>query len=381
MALNNILLGELIEPVERYNSELKYGVDDVRGVSNTKVMIETHADMSSRTFEKFYIVAPNEFVFNRRTTRNGERLGLAFNDTNREYIFTNDYVAFKVKEDFKNRLDATYLYMFFLRDEFDRYVRYCSWGSATEFFNWEEMQAVHIALPDIEIQRKYVAIYRAMQKNQRSYEKGLDDLRLACEAYIEELRKKTELKQLGDYISLSNEKNESMEYDISSVRGVSIEKKFIETKADMKNVSLKNYNVIPPDAFAYVTVTSRNGEKISLAINDSEETYICSGTYPVFYSTDKDVLDPHYLSLILCRDEFNRYARFHSWGSARETFDWDELCKVQIPLPDIKLQRAITSLFAVYNKRREINERLKNNLKRICPILIHGAVTEAMANS
>ena len=110
MALNNILLGELIEPVERYNSKLKYGVDDVRGVSNTKGMIETHADMTSRTFEKFYIVAPNEFVFNRRTTRNGERLGLAFNDTNRDYIFTNDYVVFKVKDDCKDKLDATYLY-------------------------------------------------------------------------------------------------------------------------------------------------------------------------------------------------------------------------------------------------------------------------------
>ena len=78
--------------------------------------------------------------------------------------------------------------------------------------------------------------------------------------------------------------------------------------------------------------------------------------------------------LFLTRTEFDRYARFHSWGSARETFDWDEMCNVEIPIPNIKIQKAITEVFAVYNARKHINEQLKAQIKDICPILIKGSL-------
>ena len=80
--------------------------------------------------------------------------------------------------------------------------------------------------------------------------------------------------------------------------------------------------------------------------------------------------------LFLTRTEFDRYARFHSWGSARETFDWDEMCNVEIPIPDIKVQKAIAEVFAVYNARKRINEQLKAQIKDICPILIKGSLEE-----
>ena len=161
---------------------------------------------------------------------------------------------------------------------------------------------------------------------------------------------------------------------MESVKGVSIEKKFIDTKADMKGVSLKPYYIVKPDEFAYVTVTSRNGEKISLALNDSDETYICSSSYVVFKSRDKEKLLPQYLMLYFSRSEFNRYARFHSWGSAREIFDWNEMCDVKIPVPDIKVQKAISKVFAVYTQRKEINEQLKAQIRDICSILIRGSL-------
>ena len=185
------------------------------------------------------------------------------------------------------------------------------------------------------------------------------------------------LKAIKPYIALVEKKNEALEYGLESVRGVSIEKKFIDTKADMTNVNLKPYYVVQPNEFAYVTVTSRNGEKISLALNDSAETFICSSSYVVFRSNDENKLLPKYLMLYFSRAEFNRYARFNSWGSARETFSFEDMCDVEIPIPDISVQKAIADIFTAYNTRKQINERLKAQIKDLCPILVKGAVEEA----
>lgn len=179
------------------------------------------------------------------------------------------------------------------------------------------------------------------------------------------------------FVSLSEEKNEELRYDISDVKGISIEKKFIDTKANMVGVSLRPYAIIRPDDFAYVTVTSRNGGKISLAHNNTQDTYICSSSYVVFTVTNTKELLPSYLAMLFKRGEFDRYARFHSWGSARETFDWEEMCNVKIPVPPVEIQQDIVNIYEAYLIRKEINEKLKNQIKDLCPILIKGSVEEA----
>lgn len=377
MGLSKGKLGQYIERVERRNNDLRYGADDVRGVSNTKEIQPTKADISSRSFSKFQIVESNEFVFNRRTTRMGEKLGLGYNNINKIFIVTEDYVVFRVIDNAV--LLPDYLNVFFRRPEFDRYARWDSWGSATEFFNWEEMCDVPITLPSIEVQQKYVAVYNAMLANQRVYENGLEDLKLTCDAYIERLRREMPYTSIGEYIESCDERNVSLEYGLDSVKGVSIEKRFIETKANMDNVSLKPYKLIEPDAFSFVTITSRNSEKISLAHNGSDNTYICSSSYEVFRVSRKDELIPSYLRIFFSRSEFDRYTRFHSWGSAREAFSWDDMREVEIPIPDVKVQQSIVDIYNAYLARREINERMKAQIKDICPILIKGSLEEAGA--
>lgn len=369
-------LGDYIELCDTRNSDLQYGMDKVRGVNNLKLLMPTKADLVGRDLSKFQIVYPDEFVFNHRTSRNGSKFSIAYNDTGTSVICTEDYVVFRIKEGCKALLDSRWLYMFFNRPEFDRYVITNSWGSSTEFYNWEDICEVVIPIPPIEVQQKYVAIYNAMLANQRSYERGLEDLKLVCDSYVDQLRNSLKHIRLGEFIEISEGRNEQLEYGLADVRGVSIEKKFIPTKADMEGVSLKPYYLVRPDYFAYVTVTSRNGEKISLAHNGSECTYICSSSYVVFRVKDQTKLLPGYLSLLLNRSEFNRYARFNSWGSARETFDWDEMCDVHIPIPSIKTQEYITNIFIVYQLRKEINEQLKAQIRDICPILIKGSMEE-----
>jgi type I restriction enzyme S subunit len=150
----------------------------------------------------------------------------------------------------------------------------------------------------------------------------------------------------------------------------------ITTKANMDGVSLNNYKIVPPGAIAYVADTSRRGDKMSLGLNRTEETLLVSSISTVF-SSDKDVLLPEYLMMFFSRNEFDRYTRFHSWGSARETFDWDEMCNVKIPIPDIKIQQYIVNIYTVYQLRREINEQLKAQIKDLCPILIKGSLEES----
>lgn len=376
MALTKCKLGEYIELRGETNTRLTFGLDDVRGVNNLKKLMATKADLNGRDLSKFQIVYPGEFVFNHRTSRNGSKFSIAYNDSEIPVICTEDYVVFRIKKEAKQLLAAEWLYMYFNRSEFDRYVITNSWGSSTEFYNWEDLCDVELNLPPFPIQSKYVDVYKSMVANQQSYENGLEDLKLLCDGYIEDLRRKMPFEPIGKYLELVDARNEDLEYGLESVRGISIEKKFIETKADMKDVNLRPYLLIRPNDFAYVTVTSRNGEKISIAINDSESTYICSSSYIVFRSKDRERLLPQYLMLYFSRPEFNRYARFNSWGSARETFDWSEMQNVRIPIPDIKIQKAIAEIFTVYNTRKRINERLKAQIKDICPILIRGSLEE-----
>ncbi len=375
MGLSKYKLGELIEQCDERNDNLVYSIDDVRGISIQKVFIETKANMSGVSLRPYKLVKQNDFAYVTVTSRNGEKITLAHNDSRDTYIVSSSYIVFRVSD--TNKLLNDYLFMYFNRPEFDRFSRFSSWGSARETFSWEEMCDIEINLPPIDIQQKYVAVYNAMLGNQQSYERGLEDLKLTCDAYIDQLRSKYPLQKLGTFISVCEEKNEDLKYGIDDVKGVSIEKKFIDTKANMEGVSLRPYAVIEPDEFAYVTVTSRNGGKISLAYNNTQNTYVCSSSYVVFTVTDTDTLLPRYLAMLFRRGEFDRYARFHSWGSARETFDWDEMCDVRIPIPSIEIQQDIVNIYEAYLTRKDINEKLKNQIKDLCPILIKGSIEEA----
>ena len=169
--------------------------------------------------------------------------------------------------------------------------------------------------------------------------------------------------RLGDYIEPCDERNSEGKYTLDDVRGISIQKNLILTKADMKDVSLSPYKLLKPREFSYVTVTSRNGGKISLAINDTNETYIVSSSYINYKCKDYNILLPEYLFLLLSRGEFDRYSRFNSWGSARETFDWSEMCRIEIPLPSIEVQKELVATYNGLKSLAEQNEALIEPLR------------------
>jgi len=373
MTLTKYKLGELLRLCDERNSDSIYTLADVKGISIQKVFIETKADMTGVSLKPYILVKPDSFAYVTVTSRNGEKITIAHNDTENTYIVSSSYVVFDVARN--DVILSDYLFMYFNRPEFDRYARFNSWGSARETFSWEDLCDIDIELPSIEIQRKYVDIYNAILANQRSYERGLEDLKLVCDGYIEKIKRTHLNKPIGKYLFLSEKRNECG-LGVDAVRGLAVSKEMIPTKADMDGVRVSNYKLVPPRHIAYVPDTSRRGDKVSLGFNNTEETYMVSSISTVF-TTDEKYLLPDYLMLFFTRSEFDRYARFHSWGSARETFDWDEMCDVEIPVPDIKVQQYITNIYVVYQLRKEINEQLKAQIKNICPILIKGSIEEA----
>lgn len=372
MGLIKYSLGELLELTTEINSENKYTADDVRGMTITKEVIPTKADVTNTDISRFLVVHPGEFVFNPRT--HGKKIGFGYNDTNNSFIISWNNIAFRVRKNMHDIVLSEYLFFHFNRSEWDREACFRSWGSSTEVFSWNALCEMSLLLPPIHIQQKYVNIYKAMIANQQSYERGLEDLKLVCDAYIENLKKKTLTKKIGTYLIESDRRNE-LSLMVESVRGLATSKAMIPTKANLDGVSLKNYKVVPPRYIAYVPDTSRRGDKVSMGFNDTDDTFLVSSISVVF-STDLSVLIPEYLMLFLTRSEFDRYARFNSWGSARETFSYEDMCEVKIPIPDISVQKSIADIFAVYNTRKKINERLKTQIKDICPVLIKGSLEE-----
>lgn len=370
MGLTKYFLGDLLERNTEYNENLQFGISSVRGVLNTKGISNTKVDVNERDLSKFLVVRPGGFIFNHRVH---DKLGLGYNTSKETYIFTNDYVAFYVKPDIINKiLLPDYLYMWYLRSEFDRYMLFKTYGSATLFFNWDNMCELEIELPDLPIQQKYVDIYNAMVVNQQSYERGLEDLKLVCDGYIEDLRRKMPCKKIGPYIErydVRNGKNGT-----KNVMGISTSKQFREPTSKVNKEELANYKVCHPRQIAFVQ-TTHNEKVFSYAFNNTDQDIVVSSVNEVFF-THEEKLYPEFLCMFFNRSEFDRYARFHSWGSARETFTWNDLVDVAIPIPKIEIQKAIAEIYAVYIKRKKINEQLKAQIKDICPFLIKGSLEE-----
>lgn len=365
-----VRLGDYIEELDNRNDDLIYGEESVRGVSNTKLIQKTKANLTGRNLSPFHVVSREEFVFNRRTTRNGERLGLGYNDTDEVFIFTEDYVHFKVKDE--NKLYPCYLYLLFKRDEFDRYVRYNSWGSATEFFNWEDMQRVQIPLPSIEEQRKVVNVWKALREIKEQNEAIYTPTMQVCQSYIQELKHKYESVEIGQFITRIDKKN--TDNSIKEVKSVSVTKEFNDTNAKVDKNNLSSYKIVEPKQISFVQTTG-NEKCLCAAINNFDYPVVVTSVNEVF-ETDNKVLSPDFLHMWFRRKELDRYARFHSWGSARETFTWNDMCRVRIPLPPLSVQQAIVNLYNCANEAKKIAEEADRKSREICPALIQYVINK-----
>lgn len=176
--------------------------------------------------------------------------------------------------------------------------------------------------------------------------------------------------KLGELIELCDVRNTKGKYTVDDVRGISTGKAFIETKANMDGVSLSAYKIVNKREFAYVADTSRRGEKIAVAFNNDERKILISSIYTVFRVSKTDLLLSDYLFMYFNRPEFDRYSRFNSWGSARETFGWEDMCDMEINLPSLPIQQKYVDVYNAMLANQQSYERGLEDLKLTFEALI-----------
>ena len=370
MGLTKYKLGELIERSTANNRDLKYGSDLIVGVNNEGVFTVPKGDPVDVDLQPYKIVNNGAFVYNPTRINLGS---LAYR-TEGMCIVSHLYIIFYLNEKGKQVLDPKYLYMYFHRKEFYREVTFRNFGSQRPEFSFNDMADIDITLPSIEQQRKYVDVYLSLQNNLAAYQSKVDELKMVCDGYLDQLKVMCEKVRVGEFIEQCDERNSEGLYTLNNLAGISTEKKFIETKADMMGVSLDSYKVVNKNVFAYVPDTSRRGDKMAIALNTDDKPLLISSIYTTFRSKDVEVLHPEYLFMYFNRPEFDRYARFNSWGSAREVFTMDDMNDVYIPIPDITVQRQIVNIHRCYIERQRIAVQLKEQLNNLCPILIKGSL-------
>lgn len=345
--------------------------NEISGVNKDREFFEPSKQVGANT-SKYKIVPPNHFACNLMHVGRDKILPIALNHTKKEKIVSPAYTIFSIIDG--TPLLADYFFIMLKSDERDRAFWFHTDSSVRDGMSLKDFCAIEIDLPPLDIQQKYVDVYNAMIANQQCYERGLDDLKLVCDAYIEELRRKDKSEPIGKYLCETRNKNE----DALALKNkaVSNTKVFIDAKeAIVSGVETRNYLIVEKGDFAYNSVTTRNGDKLSIALNKGEKCLV-SPIYTTFKVVDDNLL-PEYLFLWLQRSEYDRYARFNSWGSAREIFSFKSLSESKISIPNIKTQTSIVNLLLIFERRKEINERLKEQIKSICPILIKGSLEEA----
>ncbi len=362
-------LGDCIQKVNNRNKEL--AITNLLGVNIFKNFMPSVANQSGLDLSKYKVIQKGQFATNLMHVNRDEVLPVALYTEDEPALVSPAYITFEIIDE--DELLPEFLMMEFLRPEFDRKAwTYCD-SSVRGGLEWDRLCDMEIPDIDITEQRKYVALYKGLLANQKTYENSLEDLQLICDTYIEGLIKKEPLKRLGNYIEQSDERNTENKYD--SVKGMSVLKEFRSPSKRVNMKSLSNYRVVHYNEFGYVQTT--NNEKVLIVcLSKFDKPIIISSIHIVFRVKDEKKLLPEYLYLYFKRKDIDRYARFHSWGSARETFNWDDMCNIQMPIPSIEKQEAIVTIYHTLETRKRINEQLKERIKPLCPVLMRGVVEE-----
>ena len=361
MALTKIRLGDYIVRSTVNNKDLKYGTELIAGVNNQGVFTTPKGNTDGVDLQPYKIVNNGAFVYN--PTRLD--LGSIAYRTEGLCIVSHLYMIFYLTEEGKKIIDPEWLFIYFRRKEFCREVTFRNFGSQRPEFNFNDMSDIEIPLPDIEIQHKYVAVYNSMLANQKSYERGLDDLKLTCDASIENIRKQYQSKSLKSLLTRRNERNDDMN---ATYLGISKDG-FINPKQELSDGNILHKKKFYYDDFIFTP----SGVNIH---NKTYKTAVCSHVNEMFFCNDDSVLSD-YIELWLKRNEFLRYCDFYNISSVMANFNYDTFSDYFIPIPPVELQRSVIDIYNAYMERKSINERLKNQIQDICPILIKGSIEEA----
>lgn len=367
MELKKYKLGELISVCDERNS---FGYTSFYGLNINKEFMPTWANTEGLDESKYKVVRKGRFVFSGMQTGRDECIRISMYNGTEPIIVSPAYTTFEVaREDI---VIPEYFFMLFLSKEKDRLGAFCSDGSIRSNLDWERFIDFDITLPDIERQRKYVNVYLSLQNNLVAYQSKVDDLKLVCDGYIDQLKVKIPKYKIGDLLETVDKRNSELTY--TGVQGININKSFFPTVADIDEGSTRNYKVVETNQFAFSGMQTGRDMCIRIALNEESKPVIISPAYTVFRIKDDNVVLSHYIMLWFSRKQIDRYGWFASDGSIRSNLDLERFCEMEIPIPDISVQCEIVNIHKCYTERQRIAESLREQLKNICPVLIRGSM-------
>lgn len=361
-----VRLGDYISPRRENNSSLKYGIDLIEGVNSDGEFQPTKALTDNINLKPYKVVRHGDIVYNPSRLNIGS---LAYR-TGDMCIVSHLYQVFYIKEKYQSRLSAEFLTLYLRRSEFYRYVDYDNFGSQRAEYNLRKLSELLIPLPSPDEQQKVVNAWKAFREIKEQNEAKAAPLMQVCQSYIQELKHKYPMQEIGLYIHRIDERNSDNQ--IKEVRSVSVSKYFNETNAKVDKNNLSNYKIVRENQISFVQTTG-NEKCLCAAINHLGFPIVVTSVNEVF-ETDEKYLLADYLHLIFRRAETDRYVRFNSWGSARETFTWEDMIRFSIPLPPIEIQRAIVNIYKCANEAKQIAEEADRLSREVCPALIQHVI-------
>jgi len=360
-------LGDHIQKVNNRNKDL--AVTNLLGVNIFKNFMPSVANQSGLDLSKYKVIKKGQFATNLMHVNRDEVLPVALYSDDEPALVSPAYITFEIIDE--SELLPEFLMMEFLRPEFDRKAwTYCD-SSVRGGLEWDRLCEMQIPIPDITVQRKYVALYKGLLSNQKTYENSLEDLQFICNSFMDTLKYK-DLRPIGELVGLVDNRN--TDGKISNLLGINVDKVFMPSKAKTTQANLVKYKVIEKGEFAYSAMQVGRDETVRVVLYSYDEPAIISPAYHVFKVNDDKEILPEFLMLWFYRPEFNRFGWFISDSSVRASLEWERFKEIEIPVPDIEKQEAIVTIYHTLETRKRINEQLKKSIKPLCPVLMKGVV-------
>lgn len=361
-------VSQLIKTVDERNS---LGITAFYGINIDKEFMLTAANTEGLDSTKYKVVRKNCFVFSGMQTGRDVCIRISLYLGDNPIIVSPAYTTFEILS--TDIVIPAYFFMLFRSTEKDRLGWFYSDGSIRSNLDWDRFCDIELELPDISTQQKYVAIYKAMQANQQSYERGLEDLRRTFEALVDEQKHSAPQRSMGTILSEIDQRNSDGK--ITDVQGINIFKQFMPSVANTTGVDLTKYKVVQKGQFAFSGMQTGRDECIRIALYARNKPIIISPAYTVMVPIDDTVL-PEYVMIWFSRKESDRLGWFMSDASIRTNLDLERFFEIEIPVPSLEIQKTIAEIYSVYIARCNINEKLKAQINSICPILIRGSISD-----
>lgn len=367
-----VRLGDYIEARNERNSKLQYGVELIEGVNSDGEFQPTKAVTDGIDLLPYKAVWPGDICYNPSRLNIGS---LAFREKDAGMcIVSHLYQVFHIKKEFENELIPEYLLIFFKRDEFSRIVDYYNYGSQRAEFNLKKLSELQIPLPSITRQREIVETWQGLRKMKEENEQIAEPLLQLCQSYIQDLKKKYPMEEIGEYIIPSDEVN--VKGEELPILGLNKDKVFMPTAANTATVDVSKYKVVRKGRFAFSGMQTGRDVCIRLSLYDNDSPAVISPAYTTFEINESKGLLSEYLYILFCRSEMDRLGWFLSDSSVRSNLDWPRFVTIRIPLPPIDVQHAIVNIYNCAKEAKRIANEADQLSRDICPALMQQVINE-----